>query len=1391
MAPHTPPRRPPAGNRTRSRAEIRRGARRPAGLAVVLWLGLALLAALCTTSCQQDETVIPATRGENGFALGLRLPPPGSWDEHIQVSLQDSLHVWLYRLGTDPAARFTLRPHPDNPQPAPFARAGGEGTQDLVLEIDPVAAATWWRIFVRRGQLLGQTTFVLAPRDRELLTHVVLGPTAAAANRLVVYTGLPVGPGSSPPAGGASLDPGATLLFPVAVENAAPLTALAMEFALDLAEACAVYADPGSRLFDAGDSLAYAFAVAPLAGFGEDCRRFSLQMQPSPSTATPIPAGTDILFYIAAFGDDSPTALCVDPRSVRFTTSAGIDTLAANRVVSPADCVYPACTAVLLSPPAGSVLCTGSEATITWEAGACCPPTLGIVLLRDGVVCREIVASTPNDGEYIWTVTGCAQAVAGYTIALLDQDQRVVGASAGPFGIAPECRLRITAPNGGEQYRVSENVPIGWEVSGCCGSAVDIELLRDGAPCLTIAAGTPNDGELLWTVATCAGQYGEYTIRVTDLDTGASDESDRPFIIGPACTLDVTYPDGGELLCAGESAALTWNAGNLCGATVRLELLQHGAACLTIAAAAPNSGSYPWTVAPCTAGADGYRLRVSDEQSGVADTSSAEFSIAGGCALAITSPGGSANVCEGDPVEITWTSSTCCGPAVRLALLRAGSLCQVIADSIPNTGTYVWNAARCAGDGHEYTLQVIDLTTGELAVSDGTLRIDACTLAVTAPDGSEPLCYGDEVEIVWTSSVCCGSEVALDLVCDGVTCASIASSTPNDGVHLWTVAPPPGIGGNYTVRVTDLASGESAASVPFVIGAQCSIAVTGPLPEDFICEGLPVDITWTYSACCQPLVRVELLHLGQVCATLEEQTDNDGVLQWVAMRCSRFTDGYTIRVAEVGGQVSAVSPAAFTINPPCAIEVLAPAGQETLCQGQSYEIKWEASACCVETVIIDLLRNGLPCDQIVMTANDGSYVWSVAACGGPTDAYAIRITDPAGGYSGDSGPFSIQTCTLAVTAPAGGGTLCAGDDTLITWTYSACCGETVAIELLRGGNVCLTIASAAPNNGRHAWVAEQCGGLSDDYRVRVRDLAGTAAGVSASAFTIEPGCLLTVTAPVAGAELCPGELFEITWNASSCCPETFTIELLCEGQVCELISSDAAGGLEPWAVPAWLAGTGNLRIRIRPDGAEAAAESGPFSVLIDCALAFTYPNGGEELCAEEPITITWNHSGCCGTAVEIALLNQGEVVAYPATTTVNDGALPWTPRRYGGISIGYQLRIRDLSTGVIDYTDALFRINPECSVTVLTPNLDEWYYIGMPVPITWSSGACCGSTVRITLLHNEVACLTIASSTPNDGSYLDWQATQCGTWAEGYKIQVTDLTTGAFDRSDYPFIISP
>jgi hypothetical protein len=98
-----------------------------------------------------------------------------------------------------------------------------------------------------------------------------------------------------------------------------------------------------------------------------------------------------------------------------------------------------------------------------------------------------------------------------------------------------------------------------------------------------------------------------------------------------APTVAVTSPNGGETLTTGTSATLTWTAtDDVAVANVKIELSRDGGATFSevIAASAPNTGSYNWTVtSPAVATAT---IRVTAEDVNChtsADTSDAVFAI--------------------------------------------------------------------------------------------------------------------------------------------------------------------------------------------------------------------------------------------------------------------------------------------------------------------------------------------------------------------------------------------------------------------------------------------------------------------------------------------------------------------------------------------------------------------------------------------------------------------------------------------------------------------------------------------------------------------------------------------------------------------------------------------
>lgn len=101
---------------------------------------------------------------------------------------------------------------------------------------------------------------------------------------------------------------------------------------------------------------------------------------------------------------------------------------------------------------------------------------------------------------------------------------------------------------------------------------------------------------------------------------------------------------------------------------------------------------------------------------------------AGECRMTVEFPGGGEVFCAGQYAEILWTSEgDVCGTEVRIELLRAGEVCQVLAESAPNNGFFTWEAVEaCGGEIEGYTIRVTDPTSGASDTSDEPFMISDC-----------------------------------------------------------------------------------------------------------------------------------------------------------------------------------------------------------------------------------------------------------------------------------------------------------------------------------------------------------------------------------------------------------------------------------------------------------------------------------------------------------------------------------------------------------------------------------------------------------------------------------------------------------------------------------------
>lgn len=948
------------------------------------------------------------------------------------------------------------------------------------------------------------------------------------------------------------------------------------------------------------------------------------------------------------------------------------------------------CEIEVTSPAGGARWQEGGVREIAWTTTGACAMTVRVDLLLDGAACVTIAEATENDGALAWAAVRCGEAEEGYRIRVTDGGGQVAGESD-PFTIEA-CRIQVTSPADGQEWREGTGGLIAWTSSGC-GETVRVELLREGSVCRTLSDGTENDGALDWIAENCAGEESGYAIRVTDLQSGASAESQGTFMI-PECRVVVTYPNGGELLPRDSEQTIAWTSSR-CGGSVRIDLICAGVVCATLSSATENDGQFPWTAGSCCDDPCGYRIRVTDIEYGVGDESDSGFCVCPPCEVLVTSPNGGEIWKEGTIREIVWTSVDCAS-TVRIELLRDGAYCRTVVDGTPDDGRHAWQVQNC-GPAGGYAIRVIG-PCGTQDTSDGSFTIPECVLEILSPNGGERWEPGEARTIEWRSTEC-GGEVRIDLLIDGAPCRTIAASAPNTGSFPWTAEPCASSGCAYRIRLTDLETSKvDESNSPFCVCPPCGASVLEPNGGEIWEEGAEQEIRWSLSGQCDQSVRIELVRAGSVCATIASSTPNDGSLLWIPSRCLLQTTDYRVRVTGLACQQTDESDLPFSIPPPpCRIALASPDGGERWTSGASHEIRWDWSGDCGGTVRVDLYRNGSPCQPIAAsTANDGLLQWTASRCAAGADGYAVRVEElSSGAFDQSEAAFSIPDCSIDVTSPDGGEVWTEGTARTITWTSSDCTGL-VRIELYRGGSACATLAQSAPDDGSFPWTASNCADLETGYSIRVTDIETGVAGQSAADFAIpQPPCQLSVTAP----------------------------------------------------------------------------------------------NGGERWAEGSPQTIRWT-SAHCGATVRIELLRGGVVCRTLSAATGNTGSFPWTPQRCGNEIGGYAVRVTDVGSGVQDQSDSSFEIPcAPCAIAVTSPSGGESWQEGSERTIAWAPAAC-DQAVRIELLQNDAVCSVIAESTPDDGSH-PWTALRCGASASGYKIRVTQLVCGGSASSAATFSIPP
>ena len=505
-------------------------------------------------------------------------------------------------------------------------------------------------------------------------------------------------------------------------------------------------------------------------------------------------------------------------------------------------------TLTVTGPAAGTTAFVGAPLAITWTDNLPASATMLVELSRDGGGTFETLATAaPNSGSLAWVATGPDTANA--KVRVTASGPATAGGASGAFGIVTPA-LIVTSPAPAAVAYVGTPVAITWTDNLPASATVVVEVSRDGGSSFQLVAAVPNSGSLTWVAS--GPDTAQGLVRVTASGPAVAVGLGATFgIVTPAVT--VNGPAAGAVAFVGTPQTITWTDNLPSDATMLIELSRDGGNSFeTVAAAAPNTGSFAWTATgPAAASA---LVRVTGNEPLPTSGLGAAFAIVMPT-LTVTSPAAGASWLIGSAHAITWTTNLSSTGTVEIDLsLNGGGSYTTLAASAPNSGSFAWTAT-----GPAAAAALVRVTANGAVPASGIsvgFAIVSPTLAITAPTTGTSWTVGTARAITWTTNLPATDTVRIDLSRNGGTSySSLATAVPNNGSFTWTVA------GTVTtsaiVRVSSNSTTAVATSGKFALVAG-TVTVTSPNTAVTWFVGSVHAITWTHNAGAGALFKIEV-----------------------------------------------------------------------------------------------------------------------------------------------------------------------------------------------------------------------------------------------------------------------------------------------------------------------------------------------------------------------------------------------------------------------------------------------------------------------------------------------------------------------------------------------------
>ncbi|NUN10882.1 MAG: hypothetical protein HUU54_17030, partial [Ignavibacteriaceae bacterium] len=1047
--------------------------------------------------------------------------------------------------------------------------------------------------------------------------------------------------------------------------------------------------------------------------------------------------------------------------------------------------IAPVADVTVTAPNGGELWTTGTTQNITWIA-----ENLENVKLEfttnNGSSWSTIIATTPNVGTYLWTIPNLNSNLCRVRVSDPD-DGQPFDLSDSAFIISNQVQqsLTVLSPNGGEDWEATTTQTIEWLSSAVNNVKIEYTT-NNGIDWTTIVASTPSDGLHEWSPAQPSALY---KIRISDAADGfPMDESDAVFTVSLAKELSITYPNGGEVLTAGEVYNILWTSQGITHVMIEYKTVNEpgDSGWTSITNRTPSDGSYAWgPTVPSTT----YRLRMRNaDASSPMDESDGLFKVDPQPVITVIAPNGGDTIQAGLSYNILWSSVSVENVKIEVST-NNGANWQVIIASTESDGIYTWsvpgtiNSSLCK-------IRISDTDGSPSDVSDNAFviyNVIPQSIAVVQPNGGENLPVGTSYNITWISTGIDSVKIEYSTN-NGLNWTTVVSSTLSDGFYQWNPVPAV-VSTNCRIRISETSDGfpYDLSDNVFTIASEPDITVQSPNGGEVWTYGSTQSIRWLAENVEK--VKVEFTtNNGATWSTIVDSTDNTGSYLWTIPNLNSSLCKVRISDARDGLPFD-LSDNVFSLSNQVqqSVNLTSPNGGEIWEATSSRTITWVSSA--ISKVKIEFTtNNGISWTTIVdSTESDGLYEWNPVP-NTPSGLCKVRISDYLDSIPNDESDavFTIsQARSLQVIYPNGGERLISGTVYNVLWNSQGV--TNVKIEYrLSNASEWIEIISSTPSDGSYEWSPSI---PSTQYKMRISD-AGSTVPIDESdgTFTVEDEPSITIITPNGGDTLQASTMHEIRWTSNGLSAVKIEFTTNNGSSWTTIVDSTESDGSYLWSVANVNSSLCKLRISDEADGLPSDISDNPFTIynVTPQQINVVRPAGGENFPIGSSQEIIWSSQGVTNVMIELSTnsgLNWTTIVA----STPSDGSYLWAPVP-NSYSTNCRIRISDAAdTTPFAVSPANFTISAEPALAVIAPNGFENWISGTSQQIRWSSTNV--AYVKLEFSSNNGATWSsITDSTPSTGIYT-WSNIPVAN-SDLCRVRVSDGVDGIpFDVSDTTFSV--